>query len=603
MADEDRDNGREVDELMGRAVRITALGLKRHARRAKIAYALDPKTKTIPGIGGSERPFAPGDTAHIKLMTDALFDWHALAIEFKWHDKPARDLWNQHIATVTNGWRVEDPKPRDEIADGPTRQQRRKEDDALLERLKPIAEQLAAADRSIVHAAWRERWQINDGNPANPDAKETAVGFYARLRWLTDWIMGRRLPGVAKEDTGWKQNVGGLSFTRIATMKSLYQLHKAFAMRAKPDNPRGAPEKGETNAGVAQSILDAMEQMREQRVKQLASRIAGSALGLGGHWQQVNTRRKNSDGTTRMKWTWVEESTAKYNPCQAVVIENLTNYRPEETQTRRENKQLMSWSSSKVKKYLSEACQLHGLHLREVQAGYTSRQDSRTGAPGVRCADVPVVDFMTKPWWRRQVGLALERADKGDARDRFLVTIENQWSEKSDSERKLAPPIRIPVNGGDLFVSADPCSPAAKGLQADLNAAANVGMKALLDPDFPGKWWFIPCESATRKPHAEKTKGSVIILSDLSLVPVAASDLEAVNPRIGKKQGRSKAGKTEREIVNLWRDVSALPIDANSSWRGTAEYWNDVRLRVISLLRKAHTSRDGELIEAFEVPW
>jgi hypothetical protein len=603
VAEEDREKGRNVDELMARAVRIIALGLKRHARRAKIACAFDPKTKTIPGIGGSETPYTPGDAAHIKLITDALFDWHALASESKWDDKPARDLWNQHISPITNGWRVEDPKPCDETAGVSSRQQRRKEDDVLREKLKPMAVQLAAADRSVIHVAWRDRWQTNDGNPANPGAKAKAAGLYAHLRWLTDWIMGRRLPGVDKKDVGWKQNVGGLSLTRIATMKSLYQLHKAFAMRPKPDKPRGAPEKGETNAGVAQSILDAMEQMREQRVKQLASRIAGSALGLGGQWQQVKTRRKNADGSTLMKWVWVEEPTSKYPPCHAVVIENLTNYRPDELQTRRENRQLMSWSSSKVKKYLSEACQLHGLHLPEVQAGYTSRQDSRTGAPGIRCADVPVVDFMTKPWWRRQVRVAREKADKGDARDRFLVTIEKQWSSKSDSECKLAPAIRIPMNGGELFVSADPCSPAAKGLQADLNAAANVGMKALLDPDFSGRRWFVPCESTTHKPHAEKTKGSLVIDTNAPLVPLATIEPNVPEPKTGKKQGRSKAGKKEREIINLWRDVSASPIDTKSPWRGTAEYWIDVRCRVVSLLRRVPLSYEDVPVEASVTPW
>lgn len=603
VLDKDRDDGRAIDKLMDRAVRVVALGLKRHARRAKIAYALDPTTNAIPGMGGSKKAFMPGDEAHVQFLADALFDWHALAAESKWDDKPARDLWNQHVATMTNGWRIEGPKPQDETAEGPTRQQRRKDDDALREKLKPVAEQLAAADRRIIHATWRGRWQGDDGNSANPDAGQPARGHYAHLRRLTDWIMGRRLPGADTNDNGWRQNVGGLSLTRIATMKSLYQLHKAFAMRARPDKPRGAPEKGESNAGVAQSILEAMERMRDQRVKQLASRIAGSALGLGGHWRRVDTKRTKADGTTRRKWVWVEESTVKYAPCHAVVIENLINYRPEETQTRRENRQLMSWSSSKVKKYLSEACQLHGLHLREVQAGYTSRQDSRTGAPGVRCCDVPIVDFTTKPWWRRQVKLALEKGDNGDARERFLAKIEKQSSSLSDSERKTAPAIRIPVNGGALFVSADPRSPAAKGLQADLNAAANVGLKALLDPDFTGKWWFIPCESATHKPHTDKTKGSQVIPAGQPLVPIAATDPEASDPRAGNKRGRAKHGKNEREIVNLWRDVSASPIDSNSHWSSRAEYWNDVRCRVIALLHRAQATREDQSVEAIETPW
>lgn len=601
--DKAHDNFRAVDELMDRAVRTMTLGLKRHARRAKIAYALDPSSKAIPGMGGSEKAFVSGDDAHIGFLTDALLDWHALASEPKWDDRPARDLWNQHIATMKNGWRIEEPKPQDETAEGPTRQQRRKEDDVLRERLKPVAEQLAATDRRIIHAIWRDRWQRDDGNCANPDAGQPARGLYAHLRRLTDWIMGRQLPGADKKESGWRQNVGGLSLTRIATMKSLYQLHKAFAMRARPDRPRGAPEKGESNAGVAQSILEAMERMRDQRVKQLASRIAGSALGLGGHWGRVDTKRLNADGSTRKKWIWVEEPTAKYPPCHAVVIENLTNYRPEETQTRRENRLLMSWSSSKVKKYLSEACQLHGLHLREVQAGYTSRQDSRTGAPGHRCADVPVVDFMTKPWWRREVRRAVEKGAKGDPREKYLVMLDNQCSGLSDSDRKTSPPIRIPVNGGGLFVSADARSPAAQGLQADLNAAANIGLRALMDPDFTGKWWFIPCESATYKPHTDKTKGSAVISASQSLGRAPGTDAPAVDTKPGNGRRRAKALGKEREIVYLWRDISASPIECDSRWRTTADYWNGVWCRVIALLCGAHARRIDKSVEAIATPW
>lgn len=603
-ADDDQSKGRAVDELMSRAVRIAKLGLARHARRAKIAYAIDPNTKASPGMGGSEKAFAVGDEAHIKFLTDALFDWHSLASETKWDDKPARDLWNQHIAKMTNGWEIEEPKPRDEADKAHTRQQRRKNDDALRERLKPIAEQLAWADRSAMLAAWRTRWEKDDGQPAKVDratGKKSVdgCGLHAELRWLTDWIMGKRLSGAASH--GWKQNVGGLCITRIATMKSLYQLHKAFAMRARPDKPRGAPEKGETNAGVAKSILDAMERMREQRVKQLASRIAASALGLGGHWKQVFRQddrkrvRLDKDGNPLTKWVWVEEPSAKYLPCHAVVIENLTHYRPEETRTRRENRQLMTWSSSKVKKYLSEACQLHGLHLREVQAGYTSRQDSRTGAPGVRCADVPVTDFMTKPWWRKQVNAAKEKTahDKGDARDRYLVDIDAKWSATNEAQRKAAPPLRIPVNGGELFVSADPRSPAARGLQADLNAAGNIGLKALLDPDWPGKWWYVPCSTKDGRPAKDKVQGAMCIdLEEPLCDPLSES---------APKSGKSK----KKEIVNVWRDPAGSSKDG--PWQGTAAYWAAVRSRVVDVLRIASglapAEKAAKSIESEEVPW
>lgn len=605
VADDDRTKDRAVDELMSRAVRIARLGLVRHARRAKIAYALDPNTKGIPGMGGSEKAFTPGDAAHIKFLTDALFDWHSLASESKWDDKPARELWNRYIVVpMDRPLTVAKPKAGAKDADDRTRPQRRKDDDALREQLKPLARQLATVDRAEMHKSWNKLWNKDDGTDRTKDdfehalirnesgkvigsrtapkqGKESAGGWHEHLRFLTDWIMGWHLPG--SNGDGWKQNVGGLSVARIATMKSLYQLHKAFAMRAKPDKPRGAPEKDETNAGVAQSILDGMERMREQRVKQLASRIAGSALGLGGHWKQVERHdrqkrvRLGKDGKPLMKWVWIEEPSAKYPPCHAIVIENLTNYRPDELQTRRENRQLMDWSSSKVKKHLSEACQLHGLHLREVQAGYTSRQDSRTGAPGIRCTDIPVTDFISKPWWRRQVKIAQEKTGhhKGDARDRYIVDLDARWSAASEAERKAAPPVRVPVAGSDLFVSADPQSPAAKGLQADLNAAANIGLKALLDPDWPGKWWYVPCSTKDGKPSQDKVKGAMCLYPEESLLDPTS------------EPGHRTGDKTKKkEIVNVWRDPSMAPVAGR--WEPTPAYWNTVRCRVIDVLRHAN---------------
>jgi len=73
VADDDHDNGRGVDELMSRAVRIATVGLKRHGRRAKIAWALDPNRTSIFGMGGSETAFTPGDEKQVKLLTAVLF--------------------------------------------------------------------------------------------------------------------------------------------------------------------------------------------------------------------------------------------------------------------------------------------------------------------------------------------------------------------------------------------------------------------------------------------------------------------------------------------------------------------------------------------------
>jgi hypothetical protein len=334
--------------------------------------------------------------------------------------------------------------------------------------------------------------------------------------------------------------------------------------------------------------------MREQRVRQLASRVAEAALGVG------RIKSEHVDAGVKRPRERVDP------PCHAIVVENLINYRPEETQTRRENRQLMSWSSSKVEKYLSEACQLHGLHRREVQASYTSRQDSRTGAPGYRCVDAKIdVENATIDtyWWPKTLSIAEKKvADGGeDKESAFLVNIAKYLRDLKAAGKALPATVRILRKSGDLFVAAptwehlnkldnsDLGQLAKKATQADLNAAANIGLKALLDPDFSGKWWFIPCESATHKPQAEKTTGSAVIPPDLSLDIVEACGPDPFDGKSGKKQSHSKTGKKDREIVNLWRDISASPIGTTPKWRGTAEYWNDVRCRVLALLGRAHT--------------
>jgi IS605 OrfB family transposase len=438
-----------------------------------------------------------------------------------------------------------------------------------------------------IHAAWRDRWVDDDGTPALDDGTSTrlSIGWYAELRRLTDWIMGRRLPGAT--NNGWRENVGGLSLTRIATMKSLHQLHKAFAMRAKPDKPRGAPEKGESNAGVAQSILDAMEKMREQRVKQIASRIVEAALGVGIErervWDDVKKKWRYPKRPRGLLYHVDEQGVAHGDPrfktCHAVVIENLTNYRPEETRTRRENRQLMSWSSSKVKKYLSEGCQLYGLHLREVQANYTSQQDSRTGAPGMRCADVPVHEFMTARWWRKQINAAKKKRDEkkgGDARDRYLLDLDEHCGKVPQEKWKDQRALRIPNKGGEVFVSANPHSAVAKGLQADLNAAANIGLRALLDPDFLGKWWYMLCDSATGQPAKDKCAGAACLDFDKAL-------LESQEPKEQKRPKKKSRSGEKTEKTNAWRDVGSA-----GEWRVHAAYWNDVKARVVARLRAAN---------------
>jgi hypothetical protein len=636
-----------VDELMADVMRTCRLALQRHARRAKIAWALNPATSSVFGMGGKKTDFETGDATHVKLLTDTLLDWHSLASDSKWDDRAARDLWNAHIALIADHLQIQEPKRDPDAIDDRTRQQRRKDEGALRQVLEPAAKKLADTDRAVMHDAWSKRWTQDDGlerrcadfehtvikdedgrNCSRTMAKRETWGWHAAFRLLTDWIMGWHLPTV--EPKGWRRQVGGLSVTRIATMRSLYQLHKAFAMRARPDEPRGDPKKGDI--GVAQSLLDAMERMRNQRVKQLASRIAEAALGIGSenrerHWAgDANTMRPRE-----------RIADPRFAPCHAVVIESLRRYKPDELQTRRENRQLMNWSASKVRKYLDEARQLCGLYLYEVMPHYTSRQDSRTGLPGYRCDDLAVEDFI-KPCravkaaaknltkdklsedatfeQRFPEALNTVRGGKGKAEDRFLVELfarwngqTNQWTDahgirwtlqeegkwflspgqdgtiKKDKIYKHPGPVRLIAKGGEHFVASldhngQIVQGSSRGLQADLNAAANIGLRALLDPDFPGKWWYVPCEEIKKAqsaiPLLKYTRGSACFPFDPTQFGSLTKELE--NGTEGAK-----------EITNFWSDPSAPSLRNGTDggyWWPTRAYWPWVRKRVVAILRK-----------------
>jgi len=586
-----RKPSRSVDELMFSAVRTMRLALKRHGDRARIAFAMTADYKAMPGdrkyYFTEAKELSANDDEdtrrlkHIEFIQDALVFWHGLASSRGWRDDAAKQLWDEHIAGLP-GY-----KALEEIGEEASAAERNKKQREDRGKLQGPAIALAGDDklRALLHEGWKKRWTSDDDR------------LKKQLRWLRDWVLPR---GKISNDPAIRK-VGGLSLTRLATLTEFRcKVQPAFFTRFTPEGRQmRKDEKGRltdepltTGERFGQSTLDALEHLREQRVKQLASRIAEAALGIG---------REHIIPTTKepQKKCWCGQVHGKKDPkrprdrvdqpCHAVVIENLTNYRPEETRTRRENRQLMTWSSSKVKKYLAEACQLHGLHLREVSASYTSRQDSRTGAPGVRCQDVPVREFMQSRLWRKQVKKAEKKQveNKGDSRERFLCDLNAKWKDKAVADWDKAGAVRIPIKWGEIFVSANPCDCCKRqerkgpaGLQADLNAAANIGLRALTDPDWPGKWWYVPCDPTSFKPSPDRVRGSTAINLDKPL-----KDTSVGSPvRTRKKSG--KASSKSKEVVNLWRDVSSRQVSAsNGPWEVYAAYQNQVQARVVKILR------------------
>jgi IS605 OrfB family transposase len=546
---------RGVDQLMGEAVRTARLALARHGRRARIAFQWLSNVRILPG-GRRQSLDEPGET---ELLTDMLVDWHALATDARWSDSPALDLWNSSIAKLEGGFEIDSTVTRQLHSLDRTRAARRQEEQVLRRQLAPVAAQLQR-DRDLrqeLNLAWTQRWTADDEQ------------WRRYLKWLARWLLPR---GGLRRDGG-RRRVGGLSLTRISTLTELRRkVQVAYFTRMRPDG-----RCTEIDRFFGQATLDAIQRLKDQRIKQLASRIVEAALGVGSEKMSANGRdlpRQPSGGSDR-----------RFAPCHSIVIEDLSHYRPEETRTRRENRNTMDWKSAETRKRLADHCQLYGLYLRDVNPQYTSRQDSRTGAPGLRCVDVPMNDFLSQPWWRKQVLQAKNKLveKKGDARDRYLLALEQRWATASEVEKRKIGSLRIPMHGGELFISSNPQSPLARGIQADLNAAANIGLRALIDPDFPGKWWYVPCDPATKQPHPEKVKGS-ILCGIGPLAPVVANDSSRELPSRRKRSNKSSRDKV---VVNLWRDPQAMPIEGIQgveTWFETSAYWNLVKLRVATLL-------------------
>ena len=243
---------------MSSAVRVARLAVARHGRRAHIAYNLSSDHRSRPGA----RREALDGAARIDFLAEVLLDWHLLATDADWPDDFALSLWNQELPRQPLEFALERHAAVAQVSNT-TPAERRKPDDALLKRIRALAVHLAGKSplRNRLHDAWNDRWQADDRQ------------WRARLRWLARWLMPR---GRASDDAA-RRNVGGLSIKRIATLTEFRRkVQVGFHLRMKPDE-----SPAEIGFAFGKGTLDVIEQLKENRIKQLASRIVEAALGIG----------------------------------------------------------------------------------------------------------------------------------------------------------------------------------------------------------------------------------------------------------------------------------------------------------------------------------
>jgi hypothetical protein len=261
----------------------------------------------------------------------------------------------------------------------------------------------------------------------------------------------------------------GLSLERIEQLEELRRRFQSLN-RALQRVPGTAPKSGREMRNdplpdCCPDILDKLDRTKEQRVNQTAHLIVAQALGvrLRPHQASVEERAaKDLHGEY--------EPIPGRKPVDFVVLEDLSAYLSSQTRERKENLRLMKWCHRQVTDKVKELCQAFGIPVLETPAAYSSKFCSRTGVAGFRAREIRNEDRNTFPWRKRL-------AD-GDESTRELF----DWLAKANEGRANRVPrtLLVPMPLGPLFVPAASKLPV---MQADINAAINLGLRAIAAPE------------------------------------------------------------------------------------------------------------------------
>ena len=282
----------------------------------------------------------------------------------------------------------------------------------------------------------------------------------------------------------------GLSLKRIQQLAELRRrcqsLNRSLQHTPGERSRDGASRRGIELPDPCPEILTKMEHIKEQRIHQLAHDILAQALGLRLRVHQVDKdKRREQDRHGEY------ERTPGRKPVDFIVIEDLEFYATTQRRAKSENAKLMLWSRRELRKKLIELCETYGLGVVETSPDYTSKFDARTGGPGFRATEITPASKQ-EPRWRKMLD-RWERHLKGEkigdpksvrehqhmAKLFSMVDAANEGRRSSD-KRNPWRTLYAPQGGGPLFVAA-----AGDGgpVQADINAAVNLGLRAIAAPD------------------------------------------------------------------------------------------------------------------------
>ena len=360
--------------------------------------------------------------------------------------------------------------------------------------IQEIANERAIIQRELVRIADRiqplrgRRWEWaprpNDAN--NHILQQTQRGTDKRQKLLA----GQR----------------GLSMKRIEQLESLRQRCQSLnrALRQEPGKPAnlGRSKRGIELPDPCPELLDRLDALKEQRVNQTAHLILAQALGvrLRPHTTSAPEREKHDIHGEY-------ERIPGREPVDFVVIENLKYYEMSQGRARSENARLMKWCRRHLRDKLIQLCDPYGLRVLEEWPADTSKFCSLTGVAGFRAVELTPEDAVEFRWKKHLDRLAdperLKKLNKDERAESERVKAVFDALEKLNADLLKNRPARpkwrtllVPLRGGPIFVPMR-----GKPFQADINAAINLGLRALAAPD----------NQRNSSPHPQRAQGREIL--------------------------------------------------------------------------------------------
>jgi hypothetical protein len=321
----------------------------------------------------------------------------------------------------------------------------------------------------------------------------------------------------------------GLSMSRLEQLDGLRRLFLRFnrALDREKHEPAkfGRADEGRTSGEPCEELLDKITRMKEQRVNQTAHLILAQALGVKLRDHEI------SDGERLSRDIHGEyEKIQGREPVDFIVIEDLSRYLSSQGRAPSENSRLMKWAHRAVRdklKMLAE--EPFGIPVVETVPAYSSRFHAVNGQPGSRLHELSKIE-----------GYQIESLEKIAARTehqehhrvRAAVELLEQFQilAKANDERRAAGKapytLYYPKAGGPLFLAARDGNPC----QADLNAASNLGFRAIAAPQ---------CMDVHRRVRATKEK---------------TKEKEIYRPKLGN--AREKAAFTKDDAIQIGEKLS-----------------------------------------------